>query len=77
MNSDDLPPQKSFKLMITSDTHGKLDELQKMVDADVQGDIFIHCGDFTWYNKREHFNAFVALLSKLKFKQKLLIPGNH
>ena len=77
MDNDNLQGKKIFKLMITSDTHGKLDELQKMVDQHIEGDIFIHCGDFTWYNKREHFNAFVTLLSSLKFKHKLLVPGNH
>ena len=69
--------RRQIKLLVTSDTHGKLDELQKVVDQGITGDIFVHCGDFTWYNKREHFNAFVALLGSLQFRHKLLVPGNH
>lgn len=43
----------------------------------IEGDFFIHAGDFTWYNKRDQFNQFIDILSKLKFRHKIVIPGNH
>lgn len=43
------------KVAATSDTHGNLVELQKAHEEGLTGDIFIHAGDFTAYNKRDHF----------------------
>lgn len=43
----------------------------------MEGDFFIHCGDFTNYNKRTHLIEFIDLLKKLKFTHKIVIAGNH
>lgn len=47
------------------------------MDNNISGDIFIHAGDFTNYNNRKNFNAFIDILSKINFKHKIVIPGNH
>ena len=60
-----------------SDSHGKVHHLKKLVKEGVEGDLFIHAGDFTEYNKRVHFEEFIELMSELKFKHKVVIPGNH
>lgn len=46
-----------------SDSHGKTHLLKKLVKEGSEGDLFIHAGDFTWYNKREHFHEFIELIS--------------
>lgn len=68
---------KKIKIVAISDTHGNLTELQKAVDSGMEGDIFIHGGDFTNYNKRDHFSEFIKILGQLKFTNKIVIPGNH
>ncbi len=47
------------------------------MDNNLSGDIFIHAGDFTNYNRRSDFAEFINLLAKLNFKHKVVIPGNH
>lgn len=43
----------------------------------MEGDIFIHAGDFTYYGKDTDFIKFFNFLDQLKFKHKIVISGNH
>ena len=55
-----------------SDTHGKED-----VKWEMEGDIFIHAGDFTMYSHEKSLFKFCEQLDKLRFKHKIVICGNH
>ena len=65
-------PQNSIKIVCLSDTHG----LTSKVDCP-QGDILIHCGDFTVRNQMEDFDDFIHFLKTVNFKYKIVISGNH
>lgn len=43
----------------------------------LEGDFFIHAGDFTQYCKEGDFEEFCSLLDRLKFRHKIVICGNH
>jgi Icc-related predicted phosphoesterase len=60
-----------MKIVTISDTHAKHKNLNLP-----QGDLIIHCGDFS---DGSLFNVtqFVEWYSKLPFKYKILIAGNH
>lgn len=60
-----------MKLVILSDSHG-LHEKIKIPN----GDVFIHCGDFSHGDEQSLIN-FISWLSKLPHKIKLIIAGNH
>lgn len=42
-----------------------------------EGDILIHCGDFTYTGSQPELVAFGNHLKKLKHRYKVLVPGNH
>jgi 3',5'-cyclic AMP phosphodiesterase CpdA len=48
-----------------------------LIEKKVEGDIFIHAGDFTRYGRDRHFLAFFKCLEELKFTHKIVIAGNH
>jgi len=50
-----MDTKRRVKLLAISDTHGRNDEIRKAIDEGKEGDFFIHAGDFTSYNKRDHF----------------------
>jgi len=43
----------------------------------MEGDIFIHAGDFTLYSNEKHLFKFCEQLDKLRFKHKIVVCGNH
>lgn len=62
-----------MRLVVMSDTHGR--PLSKWVVPD--GDVFIHCGDFSKNKKLKSVIDFNASLEKLPHKHKLVVAGNH
>lgn len=44
------------KVAAISDTHGNNEELERAIKDNISGDIFIHAGDYTSYNKKQHVN---------------------
>ncbi|CAD8053272.1 unnamed protein product [Paramecium sonneborni] len=42
-----------------------------------QGDVLIHCGDFTKSGQKEETLSFIQWLKKQPFKYKIVIAGNH
>lgn len=62
-------------IVTISDTHGHHNELTNLPS----GDIIIHSGDFTPYNKTsdEPYSGFISWFSKTPYKYKILIAGNH
>lgn len=61
-----------MKLVIISDTHSQLSQV-KVPD----GDILIHCGDWTYLGEQQEIIKFGRDIRKLPHKHKILIPGNH
>lgn len=68
--------KKQLKVLVVSDTHEYTEILDKIAEKE-EGDIFIHGGDFTYYGVEEHFDYFCKFLSKLRFRHKIVISGNH
>lgn len=62
-----------MKLCIISDTHNKHKHLAKLPDADA----IIHCGDFTSIGQSHEIVNFMQWYSKLPYKYKIIIAGNH
>lgn len=62
-----------MKLCIISDTHNKHKRLGKLPDADV----IIHAGDFTSVGHSHEIVNFMQWYSKLPYKYKIVIAGNH
>lgn len=62
-----------MRLCIISDTHNKHKRLAKLPDADV----IIHCGDFTSIGQSHEIVNFMQWYSKLPYKYKIIIAGNH
>lgn len=62
-----------MKLCIISDTHNKHKRLAKLPDADV----IIHAGDFTSMGHSHEIVTFMQWYSKLPYKYKIVIAGNH
>ncbi len=60
------------KIVIISDTHNQLSQI-KVPD----GDILIHCGDWTMLGEPKELFKFGRDLNKLPHKHKIVIPGNH
>lgn len=65
----------SIRIIIISDTHGT----KKIPDIVPDGDILIHCGDFTLHGRLKEIEKFNEILGgiKHKFKHILVIAGNH
>lgn len=70
MNSD----KRKLRILCVSDTHGQLDLMDIF---DLEGDIFIHAGDFTQYSKEGDLEQFCKQLDRLKFRHKIVVCGNH
>ncbi len=69
--------ERRLKIVAISDTHSDFTIFQRMVDEQIQGDIFIHAGDFTRYGREEHFLKFFQALDSLNFTHKAVVAGNH
>lgn len=63
---------KFMRIVAISDTHCQLSKVKVP-----QGDLLIHCGDWTYTGQQHEMIAFGNHLRKLKHPHKLLIPGNH
>jgi Icc-related predicted phosphoesterase len=61
-----------LKAVIISDTHRQHDQI---ILPD--GDILIHCGDFSNQGIEDDINKFIIWLEKQPHKNKIVIPGNH
>jgi len=59
-----------MKMVVVSDTHLQHEKLEIP-----DGDIIVHCGDFSGSEKSSY--AFFDWYSKLDFKYKILVAGNH
>jgi len=62
-----------MKLCIISDTHNKHKRLPPLPEADV----IIHAGDFTSVGHSHEIVNFMQWYSKLPYKYKIVIAGNH
>lgn len=60
-----------MKLVIISDTHDKL--LEDVPD----GDVLIHCGDYSVFGEYDETKKFFDWFSSQKHEYKIVIPGNH
>eukprot|EP00927_Polykrikos_kofoidii_P078637 TRINITY_DN75442_c0_g1_i1.p1 TRINITY_DN75442_c0_g1~~TRINITY_DN75442_c0_g1_i1.p1 ORF type:complete len:382 (-),score=45.76 TRINITY_DN75442_c0_g1_i1:99-1244(-) len=65
---------KYVRFVVISDTHGKHDHL---VLPD--GDVLLHCGDFTAHGTKDEVAAFNEWLGQKcnKFRRRIVIAGNH
>lgn len=63
-----------MKLVIISDTHSLH---HKMHHSIPDGDVLIHCGDFTNIGRQTELQDFIDWFDNLPHKYKILIPGNH
>jgi Icc-related predicted phosphoesterase len=63
----------SVKVVIVSDTHCSHAFIKNIPD----GDILLHCGDFTERGEWKEMTETVEWMGKLPHKHKLMIGGNH
>lgn len=69
-----LHKYQRVRLVIISDTHNYAGR----VGALPEGDILVHCGDFTVYGKCAEIEEFASWLDEqTQFKYKIVIAGNH
>ena len=61
-----------MKLCIISDTHNKH---KKLILP--EADTIVHCGDFTSLGYEHEIRDFLKWYSKLPYKHKIIIAGNH
>jgi Icc-related predicted phosphoesterase len=64
--------QRKVRVVCISDTH----ELHRELDVP-PGDLLIHAGDFTFWNKLAMIEDFNDWLGELPHLYKVVIPGNH
>lgn len=60
------------RIVAMSDTHNRHAELTVP-----EGDILIHCGDFSNLDVLDEMHGFLDWMSELPHRVKLLVPGNH
>ncbi len=61
-----------MRAVIVSDTHNKLDRM-----SIPDGDMLIHCGDFTFRGDMRQVDKFNRDMGRLPHRRKLAIAGNH
>ena len=64
--------KKFVKITCISDTHNKTKDLILP-----EGDILIHCGDFTKCGRKKEIIQFNEFMKNQNFKHKIVIAGNH
>jgi 3',5'-cyclic AMP phosphodiesterase CpdA len=75
LKSPTSPLKPNFvRFVCISDTHEKLEELLPKIP---DGDVLIHCGDFTNFGETEQILKFNNELGTLPHKYKIVIAGNH
>jgi predicted phosphodiesterase len=65
-----------MKILCISDTHGKHKQLGNLQDYS-DCDMIIHGGDISPMGMEFQVTNFLDWFSKLQFKYKIFIPGNH
>ncbi|CAJ0921932.1 unnamed protein product, partial [Mesorhabditis belari] len=63
-----------LKFVVISDTH---EEMAKIMNRIPDGDVLIHCGDFTNHGDEERVREFNDQLAQLPHRRKVVIAGNH
>jgi len=68
-------PEHAVRFVCVSDTHSRtdLDSFPLIPD----GDVLIHCGDFTQSSLQAEYEKFFKFLDSLPHKHKIVIAGNH
>lgn len=61
-----------MKFVVISDTHNKHRDISLP-----EGDVLLHCGDFTGRGTPEEFADFGNWLQNLPYENIVVIPGNH
>lgn len=61
-----------MRIVTISDTHNKHKQL-----TIPDGDMIIHCGDFTSLGRSDEIKDFIKWFSRLPHKYKIMIAGNH
>jgi predicted phosphodiesterase len=69
-----MDSKEMLRVVCMSDTHEQLDELC-FSNAIPDGDVLIHCGDFTHMGGKEQLEEFNKQLGTLCHKHKLVICG--
>ncbi|KAG1695277.1 hypothetical protein DVH05_020657 [Phytophthora capsici] len=68
------PQQKgTLRVVCISDTHGKHRNIKRIPE----GDVLLHCGDFTHRGTHDEVRDFNDWLGMLPHKHKIVIAGNH
>ena len=62
-----------MKIVQISDTHNKHNLLQGLPE----GDVIIHCGDFSYYGTEEEVLDFLNWFIELPYRHKIFVTGNH
>lgn len=62
-----------MKLVVISDTHG----MHRKIKSLPEGDVLIHCGDFTNVGEKHQVIDFIEWLNQQPHKHKIFIAGNH
>lgn len=63
----------TLRFVVISDTHARIGTDFSLPE----GDILIHCGDFSMKGSTEELRAFISSLSHWQFRHKIVIAGNH
>uniref|UniRef100_A0A914DS00 Calcineurin-like phosphoesterase domain-containing protein n=1 Tax=Acrobeloides nanus TaxID=290746 RepID=A0A914DS00_9BILA len=66
--------QDKVRFVCISDTHEKLRDLLPKIP---NGDVLVHCGDFTNTGDRNELEEFNYAIGKLPHPHKIIIAGNH
>ena len=72
MSPNDVKPHGSIRIVVISDTHGKINQLNIP-----DGDILIDCGDLTFKGSKMHIQEYSTKINSLPHKHKIIIGGNH
>lgn len=80
---DELPkqPENTVRFVSISDTHSYESKSNlkgpTAFESIPDGDVLLHCGDFTNVGRLEEVQAFAKWFGALPHKRKILIAGNH
>jgi len=73
-------PAGAVRFIIISDTHSyesKKMAIKTALEEIPDGDVLLHCGDFTNVGKLEEVQSFAQWFGALPHKRKIIIAGNH
>jgi Icc-related predicted phosphoesterase len=63
---------EALRFVCISDTHNQHESIQVP-----DGDVIVHCGDFSNHGSLEETARFARWFSSLPHRHKILVPGNH